>query len=424
MPRTYDLRDHGSVEATAADTAMTAEDVRLAARTPSRVTGLLAYAGLAAVVGMIAFNELKLELLPLPGRNLLPQPYIGNAVAVAVPGYVLVADVAAYQDELFSYLMFDYLRRRLAIGNTRLLLTFDQRKKIAPYRIVLVLQNDMTVAISHIAGLPATHGLVLARYGIVSHDQVGRFELQTRLFDGAYNLPVRRKLEQIPSKALSDYLQRFIAFKSRIDPRVRRKLEPVPQTLSSEEAQRLAGDIITVAEFYSLPLEFFLGIGAMENNYMNVQGDLKHSIWKRRATPDDVVLERRHGRVRVLNDSAGVWQITRETLRYAHKLYKKDDRDYTMFPEHLQPPEELAMNDVSPQVLTTYAGLLLRDLLDRFDGDVTLAVSAYNGGPSRPNLRYGEGVHKAAEHARRVIEQAAALNGESVVQTTWLRRPL
>jgi hypothetical protein len=30
-------------------------------------------------------------------------------------------------------------------------------------------------------------------------------------------------------------------------------------------------------------------------------------------------------------------------------------------------------------------------------------------------------VRVAAEHARRVMEQAAALNGESVVEMTWLR---
>jgi hypothetical protein len=160
----------------------------------------------------------------------------------------------------------------------------------------------------------------------------------------------------------------------------------------------------------------------MENNYMNVRGDLQHSIWKRRPASDDIVLERRRGRVRVLNDSAGVWQITRETLRYAHSLVKRDSRDYSSLPEHLRPPAELVINEVSPKVLTTYAGVLLRDLLDRFEGDVTLAVSAYNGGPGRPNLKYGAGVHKAAEHARRVLEQAAVLNGESVVETTWLRR--
>jgi hypothetical protein len=154
---------------------------------------------------------------------------------------------------------------------------------------------------------------------------------------------------------------------------------------------------------------------------MNVRGDLQHSVWKRRAAPDDVVLERRRGRVRVLNDSAGVWQITRETLRYAHKLYLRDTRDYANLPEHLRPPEELRLNELDVDVLTTYAGLLLRDLLDRFDGDITLAVGAYNGGPARPNLRYGEHVYRAAAHARRIVEQAAVLNGESVLSRSWLR---
>jgi hypothetical protein len=390
---------------------------------PGWGTRILAYAGLIAVVGIIAFNEFALLSLPPPRHNLIAQPHVSQAVHVSVPGYVLGADVAAYHDELFSYLMFNYLRPRLEADGRRLVLSFDQRNPATPYRIRLVLQNDMTVAIPELTALQVAGTVPSTAYGLLPVDEFRRFLLQTTLFDSAYNLPVRRKLEQLPKKILSDHLQRFIRFKSKIDPRVRLGIEPVPQTISPVEAQRLAGDILTVAEFYSLPLEFFLGIAAMENNYMNVRGDLNHSIWKRRPAADDIVLEKRRGRVRVLNDSAGVWQITRETLRFAHRLYLKDDRDYTTLPEHLQPSRELSMHDVSPQVLTTYAGLLLRDLLDRFEGDVTLAVSAYNGGPGRPNLRYGAGVAKAAEHARRVMEQAAALNGESVVETTWLRRP-
>ena len=183
----------------------------------------------------------------------------------------------------------------------------------------------------------------------------------------------------------------------------------------------MAGDILTVADFYSLPLEFLLGIGAMENNYMDVRGDLTHTIWKRKPAPDDIVLERRRGHVRILNDSAGVWQITRETLRYAHMLYLKDDRKYSLLPEPLRPPKELRMNEVNPLALTTYAGLLLRDLLELFKGDVTLAVSAYDGRPARPNLRYGAGVHRAASHARRILGQSAALKGDKVVNITWLR---
>ena len=131
-------------------------------------------------------------------------------------------------------------------------------------------------------------------------------------------------------------------------------------------------------------------------------------------------LERRKGRVRVLNDSAGVWQITRKTLRMSHQLYLKDDRDYSQLAEHLRPPRQLNVTEVSPDVLTTYAGLLVRHLLDRFKGDVALAVGAYNGGPGNPNMRYHQGVESAASQARNILERAAALNGESVMRMPWL----
>ena len=61
-------------------------------------------------------------------------------------------------------------------------------------------------------------------------------------------------------------------------------------------------------------------------------------------------------------------------------------------------------------VLTTYAGLLLRDLLDRFNGDIEKAVGAYNGGPRNPNPQYAAGVQIVASYARNVLERVSAVN--------------
>src|SRR5512146_2264047 len=144
----------------------------------------------------------------------------------------------------------------------------------------------------------------------------------------------------------------------------------------------------------------------MENNYLDVRGDLEHKVWKRKAQPGDIVLKRRRGRVLVLNYSIGVWQITRETLRYAHQLFLADKRDYSQLPERLRPSKELDLDQVDSHVLTTYAGLLIRDLLDRFGGDVTKAIGAYNGGPRNPNPSYAEGVATVADYARNVLQQA------------------
>ena len=151
----------------------------------------------------------------------------------------------------------------------------------------------------------------------------------------------------------------------------------------------------------------------MENDYMDVDGDLTHAVWKKRAQRDDIILRRGRKRVMVSNYAMGTWQITRETLRAAHQLYLKDKRDYSLLPARLRPPRMLNLNSVDDAVLTTYAGLLLRGLLDHFDGDVNKAIGAYNGGVRTPNPAYAAGVKTVAEYARRVLEHATALDDPS-----------
>jgi len=168
----------------------------------------------------------------------------------------------------------------------------------------------------------------------------------------------------------------------------------------------LATDILEVAHFYDLPLDYFLGVGAMENNYMNVDGDLAHTVWKAHAERGDIVLQRSRKRVLVSDYSMGAWQISRETVRSAHQLYLKDKRDYSKLPARLRPPRELDLNSITSEQLTTYAGLVLRNLLDRFDGDVDRAIGAYNGGVGNPNANYAASVKNIAVYARRVLEHA------------------
>jgi len=126
---------------------------------------------------------------------------------------------------------------------------------------------------------------------------------------------------------------------------------------------------------------------------MDVNGDLEHAVWKKRAQRDDIVLRRSRKRVMVSDYAMGTWQITRETLRAAHQLYLKDKRDYTKLPARLRPPRELDLQfrRMMP-LLTTYAGLLLRGLLDHFGGDVDKAIGAYNGGVKNPSTAYAAGV--------------------------------
>jgi hypothetical protein len=113
--------------------------------------------------------------------------------------------------------------------------------------------------------------------------------------------------------------------------------------------------------------------------------------------------------VLVSDYSVGAWQITRETLRAAHRLYLRDKRDYSLLPQHLRPSRALDLNTLNGPVLTTYAGLLLRELLDHYHGDVQEAIAAYNGGTVAPNLRYALAVTGIADYARRILEHAPIL---------------
>jgi len=90
----------------------------------------------------------------------------------------------------------------------------------------------------------------------------------------------------------------------------------------------------------------------------------------------------------------GFWAGQRGTL----------ERRTELWTERLRPQPELKVNDVDPGVLTTFAGLLLRDLLDRFNGDASLAVAAYNGGPGNTSMRYEERVRAVATHVQSVLD--------------------
>ncbi len=374
---------------------------------------ILLYA--AGVVGAPLYLRWQVE--PMPRLWLTPPGAEREAegrYAVRFPGRVFTVEVASFRDELFAYLMFQHYRLTLPQPGEQVLLHLRN-----PYTVTLTMSNDWVKAVDRAAELSARQAIPEFTWDGWTERRYQAARNQTKLFVAAYNQPVQRKMEELPKGELQALLRRFLRFKSNTDPRIRRRIEPVPAPLDGGQAHELAGDIIRVAEFYELPLEMMLGVGAMENNYMDVRGDLHHSIWKRKPAKDDIVLERRKGRVRVANYATGVWQITRETLREVHRLYLRDQRDYSALPERLRPPRELKVDEVSPDVLTTYAGLLLRSLLDRFDGDVETAVGAYNGGPGRPNLRYSEGVRVVAEQARQILEQAAVLNGEAVMEMRW-----
>jgi hypothetical protein len=363
-----------------------------------------------------AYTDYRLWPLDLqaPRYPALPAPRIqGNQLVLPFAPGIAAAEVATYHDQLEAFLHFEYLRGREArAGNdtSRILLTAVDKASGPSYKIFIVSDNDLLTAVPRLTQLESRN--LIAGYNLDTWTEKDfyYFQQQSHTFDVAYGVPTSQKLESLSSFQLLPALARFLVFKSQTDNRVMERTESAPQPLTREQATQLAADILDVARFYDLPLDYFLGVGAMENDYMDVNGDLTHAVWKKRAQRDDIILRRGRKRVMVSDYAIGTWQITRETLRAAHQLYLKDKRDYSKLPARLRPPRDLNLNSVDDAVLTTYAGLLLRGLLDHFGGDVDKAIGAYNGGVKTPNPAYASGVKVVAEYARRVLEHASVLD--------------
>src|SRR5467141_105065 len=363
-----------------------------------------------------AYTDYRLWPLDLhaPRYPALPAPQIqGNRVVLPFAPGVAAAKVATFHDQLEAFLHFEYLRGREArdgSDTSRIFLTAVDTSTGPSYEIFIVSDNDLLTAIPHLTQLEGRN--LIAGYDLISWTQkdFAYYQQQSHMFDVAYGVPTEQKLESLNSFQLLPALARFLVFKSQTDNRVLERSDAAPRPLTREQATQLAADILDVARFYDLPLDYFLGVGAMENDYMDIDGDLDHAVWKKRAQRDDIVLRRGRKRVMVSDYAIGTWQITRETLRAAHVLYLKDKRDYNLLPARLRPPRELDVNSVDDAVLTTYAGLLLRGLLDHFGGDVDKATGAYNGGVRAPNPAYASGVKTVAIYARRILEHATALD--------------
>jgi hypothetical protein len=332
-----------------------------------------------------------------------------------MPDRVLLGKLGEYRDPLFAFLMFDHYRSAPELQDVPLVLQQDTDDD--GYSIWAQLPNDLIRGGYLLAALHAEHLTPEVRYQWVTKDEWESDEGHTAMLQAAYSNPAPEALERLSDDELEVYLSSFIRFKSLTDYRIEHGTDPSLAALSEVDAIQLASDMIAVAHFYNIPLRLMLGIGAMENNYMNTPGDLTHTVWKRRPERGDVVLERHRRRVLVKDDSIGVWQITRKTLRHAQELYRKDKRDYTELPEWLRPPKRLDLDNVEPAVLTTYAGLLLRDLLDHCGDDVTQTAGAYNGTLRHPNLQYAEGVALVADYAQRIAGNAPAVDPLPVHET-------
>ena len=221
--------------------------------------------------------------------------------SISWPGRVFVAKVGDFDDVLPAYLMFDYIRSHGPLQGRQVLLTSAGLSSHARYSIWVQLPDDVLTGVEESAVLKQNPLLSVGEESWITADQYARDLFETNSFVQAYNSPDFPTLTEIPPEALRRYVQQFICFKASVDPRTWPGNSFPLSRPSPERAEDLAADIVELASFYGIPVDVLLGIGAMENNFLNAPGDLNNAIWKNDVERDDIVLRRRGRKAWVLN---------------------------------------------------------------------------------------------------------------------------
>ena len=217
------------------------------ARRKSRRVGIIALAVLltAALAAILTAGWLRYHVEPIPrtSNSALPRiRYVIGNLELGSPTGILLGRVGTYSDELTAYLRLDYLKGIESIAGNRIFLVTQEEESGPHYVIYLELPDDILAADRSLAGLMiAGHikGFELQSPTLV---EIQQWEEETKLFNAAYQQPVKEMLLHLPRKALTSAVASFILFKVRTDRRVRERLEPAAgKELSSEDAKNFRG---------------------------------------------------------------------------------------------------------------------------------------------------------------------------------------
>lgn len=314
-----------------------------------------------------------------------------------VPDGDLFATVREFRDEVLAYTVFTYLRDSEAIRPARLFITARVDRGNTVYEIVARFPNDLLTSIPLISQLQVAR-LLSDSWGIVPEALSKRWEQETELFSATYDLAIQRRLRGVPRTEVMSAVAAYLRSGPTNLPRTRR-VSPLRRVFAGVGRPRLVADIVMVAEFYALPLDLFLSIRDLDQSPESAEASA---------------------------DPAADRELTGEALRHANRLFMAETRDYAALPSHLRPLEqEIAgeqIAEVRAEVLTTYAGRLFRDLLDRSHGNLGEALAIYKGGPEAPN-RYRVGARRVGLYARKALHDAAIVSGALQMENRFGTQP-
>lgn len=130
--------------------------------------------------------------------------------------------VGEYTEELTAYLRSEYLRSLRDLSGTAVLLRSHETADRPVYLLSVVLPNDLLQSSQCLSALQIAGFIPGFSLESPPSSELQDWEQQTRVFDAAYQEPVRQRLLRLPRSQLTSSVAQFILFKVRTEWRVRK----------------------------------------------------------------------------------------------------------------------------------------------------------------------------------------------------------
>ena len=302
---------------------------------------------------------------------------VGRSTVLEFPGRIVVVRLGTAAGDVDAYRRLRSLRSGARDGSP--VVSVDEAQDA--FDILLMIRNDALAAVQTVEHIRSS-GTAPSDldWFVAAPEVVESWEAQTRILEALY-----RQVRLGPGRPDSH------------------------DARSDRNAGRsMLADIVAVARHYSMPVNLFELAGTVDTDYIDGTGHIRAARWRSEPSPKEVVIVRSNGRALTVPLDDPSWKLTEEAMQYAHALYMQDRSAGAPVAGLPQPPPTFN-SETRPDVCVTYAGRILRDLLDHCGGDARCTAHAMAVDPADPNVRLDLGVRRVALYAARVMQHLGAL---------------
>lgn len=129
---------------------------------------------------------------------------------ILMPKGNLVGLVGSFPDELSAFPHFQYLKGLRDLGGSTVLMTVSEESSGLCYKLYVLLEDDLLSQTTGLVQLQSNGYSTPFEKASQPSSQIQNWREQIRLFDAAYDGPVKKRLLQLSRTALTSAVAKFI----------------------------------------------------------------------------------------------------------------------------------------------------------------------------------------------------------------------